>query len=150
MIDRRRRKVRKMRGSRVMGYGRVSGGHRKSGQRGGKGKAGKRDHHWILTIKAGGIKKTGFTRHPTQRHISTINVGQLDRLAPKLLEQELATKDGKGRLKVDLRSLGFQKLLGSGQARTPMVIEVDSATSSAVEKITTAGGEVISSDSGEN
>ncbi|MFQ5976989.1 MAG: uL15 family ribosomal protein [Candidatus Heimdallarchaeota archaeon] len=143
---RRRRKVRKLRGSRVMGYGRVSGGHRKSGQRGGKGKAGKRDHHWILTIAANEIKKTGFTKHPGKEDIKTINVGRLDRLTPRLLAQELATKDDKDRIKVDLRSLGVQKLLGSGQARNSLVIDVDAATSRAVEKIEAAGGEVLLSE----
>ncbi|MHA2273144.1 MAG: uL15m family ribosomal protein [Candidatus Hodarchaeales archaeon] len=143
MIQRRRRKVRKMRGSRVMGYGRVSGGHRKSGQRGGKGKAGKRDHHWILTIFADEIKKTGFTKHPGKKAIRPINVGQLDRVVPALLEQELVTKDDKDRIKVNLRELGFQKLLGSGQVQTPMIIDVDVATGKAVEKIEAAGGEVL-------
>lgn len=135
-----------MRGSRVMGYGRVSGGHRKSGQRGGKGKAGKRDHHWILTIAANEIKKTGFTKHPGKEVLETINVGQLDRLAPTLLAQELTSKDDKDRIKVDLRSLGIQKLLGSGQARRSLIIDVDVATSRAVEKIEAAGGEVLLSE----
>ncbi len=135
-----------MRGSRVMGYGRVSGGHRKSGQRGGKGKAGKRDHHWILTIAANEIKKRGFTKHPGKEVLETINVGQLDRLAPMLLTQELASKDDKDRIKVDLRSLGIQKLLGSGQARNSLIIDVDVATSRAVVKIEAAGGEVLLSE----
>ena len=132
-----------MRGSRVHGYGRVSGGHRKSGQRGGKGKAGKRDHHWIRTIQAGEIKKRGFTRHSANRRIQSINVGDLDRSASNWVDKDLATQDNSDRIAVDLNNLGLQKLLGSGQISTPMVIQVDTATARAVEKVKAAGGEVI-------
>jgi large subunit ribosomal protein L15 len=64
MVYRRSKKVRKQRGSRVHGYGRISGGHRKSGQRGGTGKAGLTKHHWILTIKNKVFENNkGFVRH---------------------------------------------------------------------------------------
>ena len=47
MTIRKRKKIRKQRGSRTYGYGRISGGHRKGGSRGGKGNAGIKDHHQI-------------------------------------------------------------------------------------------------------
>ncbi|MEM2955643.1 MAG: 50S ribosomal protein L15, partial [Nitrososphaerales archaeon] len=46
----RLRKTRKLRGSRTVGYGQV-GQHRKSGSRGGKGKAGLHKHKWSWTVK---------------------------------------------------------------------------------------------------
>ena len=44
------RKIRKQRATRYHGWGQV-GQHRKSGGRGGKGKAGGRKHFWIRTVK---------------------------------------------------------------------------------------------------
>ena len=143
MIERRRRKVRRMRGSRVHGYGRVSGGHRKSGQRGGKGKAGKRAHHWILTLIAKEQKKKGFTRHPGRSIKETINVGELDQYATKLVEDNLVTKDSEGRITINLSDFGIQKLLGSGRVQNAIVVEVQEASTLATEKIQEAKGEVL-------
>jgi len=49
-LQHKKRKTRKRRGSRTMGYGRV-GQHRKGGGGGSKGKAGGRKHFWIRTVK---------------------------------------------------------------------------------------------------
>jgi len=59
------------------------------------------------------------------------------------VDKDLATQDNSDRIAVDLNNLGLQKLLGSGQISTPMVIQVDTATARAVEKVKAAGGEVI-------
>ena len=68
MVGRKPKKVRKMRGSRTHGYGRVSGGHRKGGQRGGKGAAGRKGHHMIHYILTNRRKEQGFV-NPTRKNI---------------------------------------------------------------------------------
>lgn len=143
MVVRKRRKVRKLRGSRVYGFGRVSGGHRKSGQRGGKGKSGKKDHHWIKTVKMGQIKIKGFTRPPAARSPSlTVNVGELSSNADLLVTAELAEATGDS-IKIDVESLGYDKVLGKGQVRNELIVSAPAFSDKARAKIEAAGGSCI-------
>lgn len=135
------RKTRKLRGSRTHGYGRV-GQHRKSGGRGGKGKAGGRDHFWIRTVKYEPyrFRRIGF-KPPPRSEVRTINTGELEELARRVLGADMGRSASLQEL--DLTSLGYDKLLGKGDLKTPLKIKVSSYTTTAREKVTAAGGEII-------
>ena len=137
------RKTRKLRGSRTMGYGRV-GQHRKSGDKGGVGKAGGRDHFWIRTVKyePRRFRKIGFKPPSAKRpRPPTINVGELMELAYKLYGAE-ALKRGET-LELNLEALGYGKLLGEGEISIPLRVRVPSYSEEAKLKIEEAGGEVL-------
>lgn len=143
MVVRREKKVRKQRGSRVHGYGRISGGHRASGARGGVGKAGTFKHHNIKSIKyklRGGKDKMGFVRHKSVvAKPRTTNIENLNQLV-SIQAEKFGKKEGK--IAVDLSSFGVDKLLGKGKITFPVAITVKLATDIAVDKIEAAGGSV--------
>ncbi|MHA2357605.1 MAG: 50S ribosomal protein L15, partial [Candidatus Heimdallarchaeaceae archaeon] len=96
MTVRTRKKTRKYRGTRTHGWGIVRT-HRKSGMRGGVGKAGTKSHHKILVIK--GIRppigKRGFKRPQTMiPGVNTINVSHVEAMLPTLVNKGKATKKG--------------------------------------------------------
>jgi large subunit ribosomal protein L15 len=126
-----------------MGYGQVSGGHRKSGQRGGKGRAGTYKHHAIQRIKEGFYgSKRGFIRHSaSSRPMRTVNVGELDAKVERLLVTGKLEKDG-DKVKLNAETLGIDKILGSGRVTHPLLVTVRSITDKARTKIEAAGGEV--------
>lgn len=133
------RKIRKKRGSRTQGYGRV-GQHRKSGSKGMR-KAGRHKHGWsyVVRYEPEYFGKKGFTSPKSlKRKVKIINVGELDEVAEKFKETE---KEGK--IFVDLESLGYTKLLGAGKVTRPLVVKVPSCSKSAAEKIKEAKGQVL-------
>jgi len=133
------RKTRKKRGSRTVGYGRV-GQHRDQGSKGFR-KSGrhKRGWSWVQRYDPDYFGKNGFTSPQSLRQrVHIINVGRLDEIAEKVsVEKE------KGKLFVDLETLGFTKLLGTGKVTKPLTVKVASCSKSAVEKIKEAGGQVL-------
>ena len=135
----RKRKVRKKRGSRTHGYGRV-GQHRAGGQRGGHGHVGYHKHKWTYTIKHDPERfgKHGFTP-PKKKPTTAINVGDLDEQIDSLLEKKQAKKAKEG-FEVDLDQLGYDKLLGGGKVTHSLIVRVDSWSKSAAKKIEKAGG----------
>lgn len=138
------RKVRKQRGSRTHGYGQI-GQHRAGGGRGGHGKAGLDKHKWTYIIKHDPdyFKKKGFVSTRTLgRKVSVINVGKLDDLADKLeSEKKLERKEKK--IFLDLKSLGYDKLLGTGEIIKPMLVKVASYSEAASRKLEEAGGQIL-------
>ncbi|MGB9659965.1 MAG: uL15 family ribosomal protein [Nitrososphaerales archaeon] len=136
----RLRKTRKLRGSRTVGYGQV-GQHRKSGSRGGKGKAGLHKHKWSWTVK---YAPNHFGRDefkPPSRIVAKkwINVGQLNEIYEGLSKSgKIKKKDGKAL--IDLTDLGYDKLLGEGEVKHPYYVMAKSFTKSAKDKIEKAGG----------
>lgn len=133
------RKIRKKRGSRTCGYGRV-GQHRKTGSKGYR-KAGRHKHGWSYVIKYEPeyFGKKGFTSPKSLREKErVINVGELDEIAEKIAQ----TRDEE-KIFIDLESLGYTKLLGSGKVTKPLKVKVAACSSSAAEKIKGAGGEII-------
>jgi len=103
------------RGSRKKGRGR--------GEKGGTGFGGKKHKH--LKSRCG---KHGFTFHGVSHEKKVINIGDLMRFEGK---------------EIDLKEMGYDKLLGSGKIGKPVKVVVPYATEKAVEKIKAAGGEVI-------
>jgi large subunit ribosomal protein L15 len=134
------RKIRKKRGSRTQGYGRV-GQHRKSGSKGMR-KAGRHKHGWsyVVRYEPDYFGKKGFTSPKSlRRKENTINLGKLDEIAEKI-----AIKKEKGKIFVDLEKHGYTKLLGTGKVTKPMIVKVSSFSKLAAEKIKEVGGKVSS------
>ena len=138
------RKVRKYRGSRTHGWGQV-GQHRARGGRGGTGKAGLDKHKWSYVIKYDPtyLEKKGFvSTKALGKKVSIINVGKLDDLANKLeSEKKLERKEKK--IFLDLESLGYDKLLGTGEIAKPMLVKVASYSEAASRKLEEAGGQIL-------
>ena len=86
--------------------------------------------------------KKGFNSI-AQRHMSgrTLNLWQLSQIADKLAgEKKPATGE---KVVIDLKQLGFRKLLGTGAISRAVQVKVDKCSESAVKKIKDAGGEAI-------
>jgi large subunit ribosomal protein L15 len=133
------RKIRKRRGSRTQGYGRV-GQHRCTGSKGYR-RAGQHKSGWsyVLRYEPDYFGKRGFTSPKSLgRKVNVINIGKLDEMAEKI-----STGKGEGKFFVDLESLGFTKLLGTGNVKKPLIVRVMSYSKSAAEKIKAAGGQIL-------
>jgi large subunit ribosomal protein L15 len=130
-----KKKSRKMRGSRTCGWG-VSGQHRKSGMRGGFGKAGKFNHKWTYMVNYAKdeIGKKGF-KSLRRNEVSIINVNELEELLRKNKLNQLNS--------INLVELGYKKLLGKGFITKPVKVIVEECSSIAKRKIEEAGGKVI-------
>ncbi|MFX1493756.1 MAG: uL15m family ribosomal protein [Promethearchaeota archaeon] len=147
------RKIRKKRGTRTVGYGRV-GQHRKTGQRAGHGKTtqwkkskktyylkqkelGFPDPDWIMG-------KKGFKRPQDIKRIyktNTLNIKDLDLKIDKLVLENIATKTGNTYI-INLNDINIQKVLGRGEINKKINISVNKASKQAIEKIEAAGGKV--------
>ena len=127
------RKTRKMRGSRTHGYGRI-GQHRDAGSKGQR-KVGRHKHLWsyVVTHEPDYFGKKGFTsRQSLKRHENTINITQLSQLP---IENDTSH--------IDLTSMGYTKLLGTGKITKPLTITVAACSKTAAEKIEKAGGKIL-------
>ncbi|MDD3792179.1 MAG: uL15 family ribosomal protein [Candidatus Bathyarchaeota archaeon] len=128
------RKIRKFRGTRTVGYGRI-GQHRDSGSKGNR-KVGRHKHLWskIVTTEPNYFGKHGFTSPQSKHRVeNTINLHKLDQMA-KTSE-------------INLTELGYTKLLGTGKITRALTIQVPSASKTAAQKVQEAGGKVITSTS---
>jgi large subunit ribosomal protein L15 len=135
----RKRKVRKQRGSRTHGWG-TSGQHRGSGMLGGHGNVGLFRHKKSAVIRYGiQIKKKKLLPRLERKHRSTTSVGQLEDLLVRP-DCASAVSELEGKKFLDLQSLGFTKLLGSGKIQVPIVVKIDRFSKSAVAKVEAAGG----------
>ncbi|GFN40326.1 MAG: uL15 family ribosomal protein [Thaumarchaeota archaeon] len=133
----RLRKKRRLRGSRTHGWGQV-GQHRASGHKGGLGKSGMLKHHFSGMLKTDPNHFGHDSTHPPHPTIikKWISVRDLDDMFAKFGQQE----DGKKI--IDLKQLGYDKLLGGGEVKTGYTVKVSRFSASAQEKIKKAGGEV--------
>ena len=133
------RKIRKKRGSRTHGYGRV-GQHRCHGSKGYR-KAGRHKAGWsyVLRYEPDYFGKKGFTSAKSLRQkVNVMNVGKLDEIASKF-----STEKEEGKFFINLENLGYTKLLGTGKVTKPLVVKVTSCSKSAAEKIKEAGGQIL-------
>ena len=143
MVTTRRQKVRKCRSHTTHG-----GGHRKkrrgAGSRGGRGNAG--------TGKRAGQKKAGiqrklgkhgFTTHSTAIRGKSINVSHFTtKKLDRLVEAKKVTKKGDLYV-VDLKSLGYVKLLGTGSLSLKVEVTVPQWSQTALAKVKNAGGSIV-------
>jgi len=143
-LPHRLRKIRKKRGSRTVGYGRV-GQHRKSGSKG-RRKVGLHKQGWsyILRYEPDYYGKAGFKSPKSlmRPEVNTINLKELEELALKTAPKKRAK--GVKRILIDLEKLGYDKLLGEGRITIPLKVKVPSCSEVAARKIMEAGGEVLS------
>ena len=126
------RKIRKFRGTRTIGYGRI-GQHRDSGSKGNR-KVGRHKHLWskVVTSEPDYFGKSGFTSPQSlHRKEKIINLSRLDQMAQGS--------------QINLTELGYTKLLGTGRITKPLTVEVEAYSKSAAEKVKEAGGEIKSS-----
>ncbi len=134
------KKTRKQRGSRTHGWG-AGKKHRGAGHRGGRGNAGsgKRGQQKETKYLALGIKVLGGRDRikPRSAPKNIINVGQLEKKI-KVWETKKLIKKEKNLLVVDLKKLGYDKLLGFGEVKGikgKVKIIVDEVSFSAQKKL---------------
>lgn len=147
------KKIRKFRGTRTCGYGRI-GQHRKTGQRAGKGKTtqwkkskksyylkqkelGFPDPDWIMG-------KSGFKRPQDMVRLSkvnAINVKDLDYKIEKYVQENIAKKST-DTYTINLSDINIQKIIGRGLINKKINVSVKKASGKAIEKIEAAGGKV--------
>jgi large subunit ribosomal protein L15 len=128
------KKVSRMRGRKTHGWG-CKKKHRGAGSRGGRGLSGSKNQRkfWIIKNKPGHFGKYGFKSLKTRKlkpSERAINLRDIARLA-----------EGK---EVDLKQLGYDRVLGTGSLDKPLTIKAGSFTKKAAEKIEKAGGKAVS------
>ncbi|MCS7097005.1 MAG: uL15 family ribosomal protein [Candidatus Methanomethylicia archaeon] len=144
MVVRRRKKSRKLRGSRYMGYGIAQ--HRGSGRRGGFGRAGMHKHKWsyLLKYERDYLGKHGFQPPKSNRKIDVpINLWKLDLLVEEQSKLGRKFEEKNGKIVIDVTEFGYTKVLGEGKLTKPLIVKTKKITKKAVDKITAIGGEVI-------
>lgn len=86
--------------------------------------------------------KKGFypvsASHPTR----ALNLFQLSGLVDRLVAEKKAQLAG-DKVVVDLKELGFSKLLGGGSISRPVQVKVDKCSEGAAKKLKEAGGEIL-------
>ena len=136
------RKKRRQRGSKTHGGGSMKK-RRGAGHRGGRGRAGsgkkgdaKKPRYWKDK------KKKGFKSVQQKKgDLKVINISKINETLDTL-ESEGKVKKVKGVYQIDLKGLGYDKLLGAGSPSGKYNVTVGMASDSAVEKIEKAGGSI--------
>lgn len=142
MVRRTSKRNLKLRGTRTIGKG-IKNRHAKGkGSRGGKGNAWCK-HLWVKTIKYDPehFGKQGFV-NPTREDSRAINVGILCEYCDRMIANKQKMEMEGNAVKVNLSTLGFDKVLGFGNVNRPLVV-VGQASKSAIKKIEKAGGKVV-------
>ncbi|MEC7136024.1 MAG: uL15m family ribosomal protein [Candidatus Thermoplasmatota archaeon] len=129
-------------GSRTRGRGHKKG--RGAGLRGGRGNAGCHKTKRIMYERVGRIWGAhGFKRPQTVVMANNaINLKVIEESAAEWVDQGNASKKGKV-VSIDLKKMGYDKLLGTGVPSQAYKITISAASAKAVEKVEAAGGEVI-------
>ena len=147
MVVRRKKKARKLRGSRTHGWGSPKK-HRGKGSKGGKGNAGrgKKGQQKMSLVHAAGKKRIGKRGFISIRQLKgekrVINVGKIEENLNSYVKQKIAAKKA-NIIEVDISKLGYSKVLGGGTLRTKIRIKGAAVSRIAEQKIKAAGGEVI-------
>ena len=130
-------------GSRTRGRGHKKG--RGAGLRGGRGNAGCHKTKRIMYERVGRVWGAhGFKRPQTVVMANNaINLKDIEESATEWVDQGNASKKGKT-VSIDLKKMGYDKLLGTGVPSQAYKITISAASAKAVEKIEAAGGEIIS------
>jgi len=140
------RKNRKMRGSKTHGWGAMKK-HRGAGSRGGRGMAGtgkrgdaKKPSIWKDTKYFG---KHGFTRpKKVTIKINAINLKTIEQNIESWLSKKLIEKKNDSYV-IDLKKLGFNKLLSTGKITKKFDIKCEYASKKAIDKIKKSGGNIV-------
>ena len=129
-------------GSRTRGRGHKKG--RGAGLRGGRGNAGCHKTKRIMYERVGRVWGAhGFKRPQTVVIANNaINLKIIEENASEWIEQGNASKKGKT-ISIDLKKMGYDKLLGTGVPSQAYNITISAASAKAVEKVEAAGGEIV-------
>lgn len=132
----------KYRGSRTCGGG-THKNRRGAGNRGGRGRAGHRDHRFSHYLLYGEVHngKHGFFNQ-TSRDPATISIGELDSLARALIADGKATQEGDVIL-INADQIGIDKILGNGKVTLKMNVTAKSFSAQAKSKIEALGGQAL-------
>ena len=140
MTVNKRKKNSRQRGSHTHGWGAMKK-HRGAGNRGGRGAAGsgkrsdsKKPSIWKGTY----FGKHGYAGKPKGQ---AVNASYLEEHIDLLISKKSAKPEAGGH-SIDLKDLGFSKLLGKGKLTKKLFIACDSASARAVEAVKAAGGQV--------
>ena len=130
------------------GCGTRGSGHKKgrgAGLRGGRGNAGCHKTKRIMYERVGRVWGAhGFKRPQTVVMANNaINLKVIEESAAEWVDQGNASKKGKT-VSIDLKKMGYDKLLGTGVPSQAYKITISAASAKAVEKVEAAGGEIIS------
>ncbi|MEM2918963.1 MAG: uL15 family ribosomal protein [Candidatus Altiarchaeota archaeon] len=139
------RKIRKKRGSKTCGWGGRKK-HRGSGTRGGVGMGGSKKHKWSFVSK---YMPNYFGRHGFKRprkvikEEKIINLSDLEENFERFLnEGKIIKKDNS--YYINLKDLGYDKLLGKGKISKPLIVKVDSYSKKALNKLMEVKGKIES------
>ena len=145
MTVNKRSKNERQRGHKTHGWGSKKK-HRGKGHQGGAGMAGtgkradsKKPSIWKDIYYFG---KYGFVSKTPKVKIKSVNIGFIEQHLGKFLSANLVKKE-KDFYSVELKNLGFNKLLGDGRVSVKFKITTPYASKTAVEKVKEAGGEVV-------
>ncbi len=151
MAVNKRKKNSRQRGSHTHGWGAMKK-HRGLGNRGGAGAAGtgKRSDSnkpsiWQIKNYFG---KHGFFNKGTAEKAIPVNVFILDQNAEALVSKKLA-KAQEGGFAINLKDLGFTKLLSKGKISKKLFLTCESASKKAIKAVESAGGKVTTTKKGE-
>ena len=130
-------------GSRTRGRGHKKG--RGAGLRGGRGNAGCHKTKRIMYERVGRVWGAHGFKSPQTVVMANnaINLKVIEENASEWVEQGNASKKGKT-VSIDLKEMGYDKLLGTGVPSQAYKITISAASAKAVEKVEAAGGEIIS------
>ena len=130
----------KFRGSRTCGGG-THKNRRGAGNRGGRGRAGHRDHRFSHYLLYGEVHngKNGFYNQ-TRTDVTAISIGNLDQMVRALLAEGKVTQEGDAIL-INADQIGIDKILGSGKVTLKMNVTARSFSAQAKNKIEAMGGQ---------
>jgi large subunit ribosomal protein L15 len=139
-----RRKNSRQRGSHTHGWGAMKK-HRGAGNRGGSGKSGSgkradsnKPSYWADPEYFG---KHGFVNKGATPKINPINLAQIEEKLNLFIQKKLAAHEAGG-FRINLKDIGFNKLLGKGKTSRKLFITCDYASSKAIEAVEAAGGKI--------
>lgn len=138
MVVNKRKKVTKYRAHTTHG-----GGHRKkrrgAGNRGGRGKAGSGKRGKAKKPSSLPLGQKGFLPPGQKKDFRpVINLSSVS----ELIKSGQAKKEESGVYTLDLKALGYRKLLGTGEINLKLKVVVEAVSKQAKEKIEKAGGTV--------
>jgi len=132
----------KYRGSRTCGGG-THKNRRGAGNRGGRGRAGHRDHrfsHYLILNDVHNGKHGFVNKNPNR--LTALDIGDIDQMADDLVATGKAALEGDA-IVIDAGQIGIDKILGGGQVTKKMNISALSVTDRARQKIEENGGQIL-------
>jgi len=132
----------KYRGSRTCGGG-THKNRRGAGNRGGRGRAGHRDHRFSHFLLAGEIHngKHGFI-NKTPDCMKVLSVGRLDEMVEELVAAGIASREGDA-VVISADQIGIDKILGNGKVTRKMHVSARAFSGQAKQKIEALGGQAL-------